>query len=293
MSAVWLFLYLGGLVHLLTLYGYDALRGGGPLLLLPVALFPLLPRAARRATWLLDPLLVRGMGLLGFACALLFVRAAYLDAWDSWRLGPDLLMTGAGLGSLWAAAAAPESPGPGSWLWIAAWLLGGFLDPALPLLGAGLAGVLSASGNWPQGSNQPVSLAPLRRPWLAFLLLGLALPKPWWDFGLQPAWALAGAAFGLGAALAAWAPVRRLLAGLPETLLTAALGLLFILYWPTWSLPWGMALGLLAGGSWSRLPVADRWAIPGLAFLGGLLLSFTLHANIWIPGLRHIVWLGN
>jgi hypothetical protein len=293
MSAVWLILYLGGLVHLLALYGYDALRGGGPLLLLPVVLMPLLPWASRRVNWLLDPLLGRGMGLLGFACALLFVRGAYLDAWDTWRWAPDLLAAGAGAGSLWAASADPEAPGPGAWLWIAAWLLGGFLDPALPLLGAGLAGVLAASGNWPS-SSRAMPLEPiLRRPSLAFLLLGLALPKPWWDFGLQPAWALSSAAFGLGGALAAWAPVRSLLARLPESLLAAAFGLLAILYWPTWALPWGAVLGLLAGSAWSRLPQPGRWAVPGLAFLGGLLLSFTLHANAWIPGLRHLIWLGN
>jgi len=293
MSAVWLILYLGGLVHLLTLYGYDPIRGGGPLLLLPVVLMPALPWAAQRMRWLLDPLLVRAMGLLGFACALLFVRSVYLDAWDTWAWGPSLLATGAGVGSLWAAVADPEPPGAGAWLWIAAWMLSGYLDPALPLLGAGLAGVLSASGNWPSPSGETDAEPLLRRPWLAFLLLGLALPKPWWDFGLQPTWALSCSAFGLGSAFAFCAPFRKILVSIQESFLAAGLGLLCVLYWPTWGPVWGVALGLLAGAVWSRLPRDSRWTAQGLAFLGGLLLSFALHANAWIPGLRHLIWLGN
>lgn len=293
MSAVWLCLYLGGLVHLLTLYGYSALQGAGALLLLPIVLLPLLPWAARRVSWLLDPLLVRAMGLLGFACALLFVRAVYLDAWDTWRWGPDLLAAGAGIGSLWAATAEPEAPGPGTWAWIGCWLLAGFLDPAVPLLGAGLAGVLSASGQWPAGPIQAVPPPALRRPWLLFLLFGLALPKPWWDFGLRPEWALASAAVGLGGALAMLPSARRQLAKVPETVLALALGILAVLYWPTLGLVWGSAVGIFAGASWNRLPRGSAWAVPGLAFLGGLLLSFALHANAWIPGLRHLIWLGN
>ena len=292
MSALWLLLYLGGLVHLLALYGYDPMHGWGALALLPVLLLLLLPRAARRWPALLDPLLVRGMGLLGFACALLFARELHLAAWDAWRLGPTLLSSLAGMGSLWAALADPSRPTPGTWIWIAAWLLAGYLDPALPLLGAGLGGVLSSSGFWPAPPEEfPPALA-LRRAWLAFLLLGLVLPKPWWDFGLVPAWALPTAALGLGGALAAWAPLRDGLARVPEGLLCTGLGLLFVLYWPTWGLPWGLALGLLAGSLWTRLD-PSRWEGPGLAFLAGLLLSFTLHANAWIPGLRHLIWLGN
>jgi hypothetical protein len=293
MSAVWLFLYLGGLVHLLTLYGYDGLRGGGPVLLVPVVLMPILPWASRRLRWLFDPLLVRGMGLLGFACALLFVRTIYLDAWDSWRWGPDLLAAGAGIGSLWAAAAAPEPPRVGMWLWIGAWQLGGFLDPAVPMLGAGLAGVLSASGQWSASPAEVLPAPSLRRSWLVFLLLGLALPKPWWDFGLRPDWAFPAATVGLGGALASLPSARKRLALVPEFVLALALGVLAILYWPTRSLVWGSAIGIFAATAWVRLPRTGGWAVPGLAFLGGLLLSFALHANAWLPGLRHLIWLGN
>lgn len=290
MNAVWLVLYLGSLVHLLALNGYGLKQPASLVILAPLAAVLLLPVLVRKRPSLLPPGLLRGAGLAGFACTLVFVKSIYLEGWDSAAWGPNLAVAGAGLGSLLPALAGTGSSGPGSWLWIAFWLGTGILDPALPLLGAGLAGMLQGSGLG-LDTAQPAEPASVPKPWLALFLFGLALPKPWWDYGIERGWAWAAASVGLGAALAAFGPVRSRWVRLPAWVPALGLGLLAILYAPAFGAPWGFLVGFCAGMTWARGPLPMDRATA--AVLAGLLVSFAVHANAWIPGLRHLIWVGN
>ena len=293
MSAVWLLLWLAGHVHLLALNGLGNAPGRLLLVLLPVLALLLGPALHRRLPGLAAPGFRRGAGLAGLAGALAFARLVYLAGWDVGHLAASLATTLGGLGSLLALGAPADEPppGPGHWLWTGAWMLTGFLDPALPLLGGALAAALAAFGAFPPAPSAEAPCGAAGFP--AFLLLGLALPKPWWDFGPRPDWAWAGLALGLGGALAAWGPLRRRLALLPARTPALGLGLLAVLYGPAFLGAWGLALGGLAALAWDRAPRPFPRARLGLALLLGLLLSFVLHANLWIPGLRHLIWLGN
>lgn len=288
MSAIWLVLYLGSLVHLLALNGYGLKHPASAVLLLPVAAAVLLPGLLKRHP--LPSGVIRGAGLAGFAGALLFVKAVYLEGWDCQEWGPALAMTVAGLGSLLPALATSSLPGPGTWLWIAFWFAAGRLDPALPLLGAGLGGMLEGSGF---GLAEPADAAAGAKPGWTLFLLGLALPKPWWDFGLEPGWAWASAGVGLGAALAALPRLGPWLNRLPGFAPAGLLGALAILYAPGLGVLWGVLLGAAVGSAWRRFARPFPLALGTAAFLLGLLVSFALHANLWIPGLRHLIWLGN
>jgi hypothetical protein len=293
MSAIWLILYLGSLVHLLVLNGFGLKHPASLIVLLPVAAALVLPPVFRRQPRLLPAGLVRAAGLLGFACTLVFVKSVYLEAWDTRDLILSVAIAGAGLGSLLPTLAGLGAPNAGTWLWVAFWLGAGLLDPALPLLGAGLGGMLAGSGLGLDDSPIPAD-PPLARPWLALFLLGFALSKPWWDFGIEREWAWVSASVGLGAAFATVKPVARQLSRLPASSPVWVLGALALLYTPALGVPWGVLLGLAAGSAWPGLP---RRPLPtervAAAFLLGLVLSFGVHANAWIPGLRHLIWLGN
>ena len=295
MTAIWLLLYLAGLFHLLALSGYGLTSGPALLPLLPVVALLLGPDLRRRSPALFQGLPLRLAGLAGLVASLLLARQLSLVGWDVREALPCGLAAVAGLGSLWAVLGTTEEPPPGTahWLWLGGWLATGFLDPALPLVGAGLSGALTAFGAFPRPAAGSPLPPPLTRAPLAFLLLGLALPKPWWDFGHQPQWAVAGAALGLGAALASLPPLRARLDRLPAPALLAGLGLLAILYAPSLLWPWGLVLGLLTAQLWARAGSPFRLAPLGGAFLGGLALSFALHGNLWLPGLRRLLWLGN
>jgi len=288
MSAIWLLLYLGSLVHLLALNGYGLKHPASLLLLLPLAAALALPPLLRRHPPAAG--LVRAAGLAGFAGALLFVKAVFLEGWDSQAWGPALAMTLAGLGSLVPALAGSSTPGPGTWLWIGFWFATGRLDPALPLLGAGLGGMLEGSG---LGLGEPAAAAPGRDPGWILFLVGLALPKPWWDFGIEPGWAWASAAVGLGAAVSALPGLGPRVDRIPWSVLAGGAGSLAVLYAPGLGALWGSVLGLVLGAAVRRFPTPLPMALGAGAFLLGLLVSFALHANLWIPGLRHLVWLGN
>ena len=295
MTATWLLLYLAGLFHLLALSGYGPTSGPALLPLLPVVALLAGPALRRPRPALFQGLPLRLAGLAGLAACLLLARRLSLVGWDVRETLPCALAAIGGLGSLWAVLGVPEEgpPGAAHWLWIGAWLGTGFLDPALPLVGAGLTGALAAFGAFPKPVGGRALPPPLARVPLAFLLLGLALPKPWWDFGQQPEWALAGVALGLGAALASLVPLRTWLDRLPAPALLAGLGLLSIAYTPGLLWPWGLVLGLLTAQLWSRAASPFRLASLGGALLAGLALSFALHGNLWIPGLRRLLWLGN
>ena len=295
MTAIWLLLYLAGLFHLLALSGYGPTSGPALLPLLPVVALLAGPSLRRKHPALFQGLPLRLAGLAGLAACLFLARRLSLVGWDSRELLPCALAAIGGLGSLWAVLGSAEEAPPSAahWLWIGGWLGTGFLDPTLPLVGAGLTGAMAPFGAFPSPAPSLPLPAPLARAPLAFLLLGLALPKPWWDFGQQPDWAVAGAALGLGAALASLGPLRSRLDRLPAPALLAGLGLLAILYAPSLVGLWGLVLGLLIPQLWARAGAPFRLASLGGALLAGLALSFALHGNLWIPGLRRLLWLGN
>ena len=295
MTATWLLLYLAGLFHLLALSGYGPTSGPALLPLLPVVALLAGPSLRRKHPALFQGLPLRLAGLAGLAACLFLARRLSLVGWDSRELLPCALAAIGGLGSLWAVLGSAEEAPPRAahWLWIGGWLGTGFLDPTLPLVGAGLTGALAAFGAFPSPALSRPLPSPLARAPLAFLLLGLALPKPWWDFGQQPEWAVAGTALGLGAALASLGPLRSRLDRLPAPALLAGLGLLAILYAPSLVGLWGLVLGLLTAQLWARAGAPFRLASLGGALLAGLALSFALHGNLWIPGLRRLLWLGN
>ena len=295
MSAIWILLYLAGLCHLLALNGFDLQRPAAWLILLPIlALLGGTP-LRRRAPGLFTPPVLKVAGLLGLAGTLLLARYLHLAGWDVREAWPDLLAATGGLGSLWVLLGSTEGAAPGAahWLWIAFWLLTGFLDPALPLVGAGLAACLSAWGLLP-ARPLPLDSPPfMGRPTLAFFLMGLTLLKPGWDFGPRPDWALAGAALGLGALVAQAGPLRQRLARLPEVPLLLGIGLLAIAYTPGLLLLWGALLGILVALVWDRAPRPFATTRLGGSLLLGMVFSFALHSNLWLPGLRHLLWLGN
>jgi len=98
---------------------------------------------------------------------------------------------------------------------------------------------------------------------------------------------------GLGAALSYLVAVRCAGARVPMALLNLGLGLLFIAYTPELGWLWGLCLGLVWGWIWQRLPrpLPRKRLTYGLAL--GFVLSYALHANLQLPGLRHLLWLGN
>lgn len=295
MIAIWSFLYLLGLGRLLAMNGFDLQRPAAWLILLPILLLLGGAQVRRQLPALFSAAPIRIAGTLGFAALLLLARHLNLAGWDVRETWPDLLAATGGLGSLWVLLGSAEeaSPTVGHWLWIAFWLLTGFLDPALPLLGAGLAGCLTAWGLLPR-QPAPGDARPAMRPiTLTFFLMGLTSSKAGWDFGPRPDWAFAGAALGLGAALAQLGPLHRHLARLPDWALPLGLGLLAIAYAPGLLLPWGALLGILVSLAWDRAPRPFATGRLAGALLLGLVFSFALHSNLWLPGLRHLLWLGN
>jgi len=295
MIAIWIFLYLGGLCRLLAMNGFSLRRAVTGLILLPILALLVGAPVRRRLPALFSASVVRVTGTLGFVALLLLARQLHLAGWDVREAWPNLLAATGGLGSLWVLLGSAEeaSPTVGHWLWIAFWLLTGFLDPALPLVGAGLAGFLTAWGLLPRhlvlGGARPA----MRQISLTFFLVGLTFSKAGWDFGPRPDWAFAGAALGLGAALAQLGPIHRRLARVPDWTLPLGIGLLAIAYVPGLLLPWGALLGVLVSLAWARAPRPFATARLGGALLLGMVCSFALHSNLWLPGLRHLLWLGN
>jgi hypothetical protein len=293
MIAAWLFLYLGGLVHVMAIYGLDLGNPRTAVLLLPLALvpFPALllehrPQGFRRVP-------TRLVAAIGLACALVFLRGINLDYWRSHYLPTSCLMAGMGIASFWVALSRPHlEDGPALWFRIGLWQLTGFLNPGLPLAGASVFAFLGAFGFLPP---VPASPCPAKQPpaFPAALLLGLALAKPWWDYSANPGWAPDLAAWGLGVALSYLVAVRCAGARVPMALLNLGLALLFVAYTPELGWLWGLCLGLVWGWIWQRLPrpLPRERLTYGLAL--GFVLSFALHANLQLPVLRHLLWLGN
>ncbi|MBL0209690.1 MAG: hypothetical protein IPQ13_02080 [Holophagaceae bacterium] len=296
MALAWLLLFLGSWVRLLTILGLDFQHGATVLAMAPlglVAIHLFLPKALKAPDrpplrWALASL----TGLLSLA----FVRLTLLKFWDPAEWLPAILLVLAGLGiAMFAGEEGPADRGPGPWFWVSLWMLLSSRDPVLGLLGAGLAPLVfpwgkapGAAGSGPDGSR-PMS-------WVLPLLLGLFLPRPWWDWGLHPSAALTVAALGLGGGLAALASSTSFgarLRRLPDWLLLGGLGMVGLLYSPSWGLIWGLLMGILAGCAFARPQRPLRIGAVAGYWILGLLLSFTLQANAWLPGLRHFIWLGN
>lgn len=285
MREAWLLLGLATELQLLFTYGFTFKRPlPALLLLLPVAMPLFLHRIpALRPGW---PLKLAG--LLSFHAALFFARRQVLLPFDAKELLPALLVAATLVGAAWVLRSLPpRGTGAFELLWTAAWLLAGLLDPVLPLLGVGLMALLTAFGRWPETKAPAVAT-----PFVPWLVLGLVLVKPRWDYGLGLEPAVALSAFALGWFLSQRAPLGRRL-GRRGTLI--ALGALGILYAPGVLWAWGLLAGLAWGWRQSLEPAEESVALAPAAggLLLGIALSFTLHANAWLPGLRHLLWLGN
>jgi len=293
MALAWLILFLGSWVRLLTISGLNFRHGATivaftPLgLVLAQAFLPSLFRAPRRPSsrWALAGL--TALFSLGF------VRLTLLRFWDPTEWLPTLTLVLTGLGmAMFTNEPEADYRGPGPWLWVSLWMLIAGRDPVLGVLGAGLAPLVFHRGPHSMGAGTQQADGPFLK-WLLPLLLGLFLPKPWWDWGLQSPSVLPLVAFGLGGGLAVATPLAVRARLLPAWLLAACLAAAGLLYSPSWGLLWGASMGILAGCAWGRL----RRPLPIGAMAGywllGMLLSFTLQANAWLPVLGRLVWLGD
>lgn len=292
MIALWLFLYLAWLVRNLGILSIEERSWSTFCLVLPLLALPFTARLRRLRPELFHGWPTRIAGLVALISSLLLARMLSLDFWDTKRTGASLLVALLGLGLQWVMLARPEKSGGISlWLWIAFWEYAGAWHPSFTPLGAGLGAGLVAFDLFPKQPWPPTSQRTVR-VWPALLLLGLALPKPAWDFLLEPTWAPAFAAFALGVALTHLAPLRNLGEKLSSTLLLGGMAILFVAYSSAFPWAWALALGGLTGWIWVRLPRPLPAAQLSAAFLLGLLLSFVLHANAGRPLLKHFIWLG-
>lgn len=293
MNALWLFLYLGSLVQMLTLFRLDLNKPATLFALLPFLVLPFMGLLLRQLPWLKHPAVIRGAGLVSFACAVTMARILHLGFWDTRHLGVGALCAGVGLGLLLVMRASSRGEaGLGLWLWIAAWLYAGAWHPVMPFLGAGLSAVLCAFDVLPEGGTLPPSTKTVHPFWSLFLL-GLVLPKPWFDFNLEAGWAPAMAAFALAAGLAGLAPIRAALDRLPSPLLLVLLAMAFVAYPSAWAPIWAGVVGLLFGALWLRLPRPLSLVPVTYGFLLGLLVSYALHSNLGVPMLRRFLWWGS
>lgn len=292
MALAWLILFLGSWVRLLTISGVNFRHGATILAFTPLGLvmaqafLPRLFRAPRRPSsrWMLA-------GLTALS-SLVFVRLTLLRFWDPTEWLPTLMLVLTGLGMvMFASETGRDDRGPGPWLWVSLWMLIAGRDPVLGVLGAGLAPLVF---HWGSNSSEarPGQVDGPFLKWLLPLLLGLFLPKPWWDWGLQSSSVLPLVAFGVGGGIAVVTPLAVRTRFLPAWLLASCLAVAGLLYSPSWGLLWGACMGILAACAWGRL----RRPLPLGAMAGywllGLLLSFTLQANAWLPVLGRLVWLG-
>ncbi len=293
MALIWLFLFLGTWVRLLAIAGFGLHHGAIALALLPLLLVAL---HQFRPGWLQTsarPALRWPLMMLTALAALAFVRLTLLNYWDPSELPATALLGLAGVGL--ACLVREEGPadfGPGPWLWVALWMLISARDPALGLVGAGLAPLVFLPG---KPGGKPARGGPSRpgKPWVLPLLLGLFLPRPWWDWGLLPGSSLPLAAFGVGGALGCLGAIDGTLRRLPSWSVLLFLALVGLAYGPAWSLAWGTVLGLFTAEAFRRLPRPLPLGTLAAFWILGLVLSFTFQANAWLPGLGHLIWLGN
>jgi hypothetical protein len=293
MTAVWLFLYLGALMRVMTLYRLDFRRPATLLLLLPILLMPVMERLCRHQPWLLRKPALRVAGIVSVGSALALASILNLGFADTTSMGLATLYALLGLSLAVVAQALPgECAGFGIWAWIAFWEFTGTWHPILTLLGAGLSGFLVAFGEWPERRRLEPAPRPTHAFWAA-LVLGLVLPKPGFDFQFTGTWPSALAVFSLGVGLAGLAPLRKQLDRLPNALPFLLLGLAFVAYPSAWVHGWALMVGLLWGILWPRLPQPISRLRLSLGFITGVMSSYFLHSNLGIPLLRHLLWWGS
>jgi hypothetical protein len=293
MTAIWLFLYLGTLMRLMTLYRLDFRRPATILLLLPILLMPVMEWLCRHQPWLLRKPTLQVAGILSVASALALAWILNLGFGDTTSTAHAALYALLGLSLSIVAQALPgECAGFGIWAWIAFWEFTGTWHPILTLLGAGLSGFLVAFGNWPERRRLDPAPSPTHAFWAA-LLLGLVLPKPGFDFQFTGTWPSALAVFALGVGVAGLASLRTHLDRLPNALPYLLLGLAFVAYPSAWVHAWALAVGLLWGILWPRLPQPISRLRLSLGFITGVLVSYSLHSNLGIPFLRRLLWWGS
>ena len=287
MIALWIFLFLIPAFRGLCELGADF---GKPLIWPLLGTILLAPGMVSLGKVRLGRLSVkRGAGLIGLIAALILLRRANLQVLEP-REGTDaLLLAGAGLGSLLASLSPGSERGalPGTWLWIAGWSLTGLVNPWLPMLGGALGACLDAWGVLPEGE----ALNPMEPGipvFLPALLLGLALPKPFWDFGFLPPADQSMAAFGCAVLLVLALPSPR-----KQILFWVCTGALLVattLYFPGFPMASSAFLGLATGFLLPRLFARPARFLGGI--LVGLILSFVLHSNLQVSVIRAWAWWG-
>ena len=293
MNAVWLFLYLGCLVQMLTLYRLDLNQPATLVMVLPILAQPLLDRLAGRLPWLSGTRVVRVAGTVSLVSAILLARILNLGYWDTRHMGVAVLCALAGGGLLLVLRSlVREGGGLGLWVWIAAWQYAASWHPVLPFLGVGVSAFLGAFGRWPQGAEVVPSIRRVA-PFWSMLLLGLVVSKPWYDFNLDGDWAKAMALSCLVVGVTGVAQVRAWLSRLPAAVPLVLLAHAFVIYHPSWLLLWAAVVGLCWGALWKRLPRPLPMARLSVGFLLGTLLSYGLHSNLAIPFLGRLLWWGS
>lgn len=293
MNALWLFLYLGALVQMLTLYRLDLNKPSTLITLLPILMLPLMNRLLRGLPWLASAAALRVAGLVSFGSAVVMARILNLGYWDTTHLGLAVLSALVGMGLLVVVRSSTWNGSEmGVWVWIAAWEYTGTWHPVLPFLGAGVSACLCAFGRWPEGQAElPTSRT--AHPFWSMVLLGLVLPKPWFDYNLEGAWAPPMAAFAVAVGVAGLLQLRELLNRIPTALFVILLAVAFVAYPSAWAALWAACIGLAWGALWRRLPKPLSQTSVTLGLLLGMLVSYALHSNLGVPVLRRLVWWGS
>lgn len=231
----------------------------------------------------------RGAGLIGLIAAIFLMRRANLQVLEPREWTDALLLAGVGLGSLLASLSSEGERGamPGTWLWIAGWSLTGLVNPWLPMLGGALGACLDAWGVLPKVEVMKPAGSELF-VFLPALLLGLALPKPFWDFGFLPQADQSIAVFGCAVLVILALPFR--LKQMPFSICMGALVIATTLYFPGFPMASSAFLGLAAGFLLPRLSAKPASFLGGV--LLGLMLSFVLHSNLQVSVIRAWAWWG-
>lgn len=283
MILAWLFLTLATLLRALSLYGYNG-KGSALLLLVPFFILPFLPRIKAQSRTLFEGRVPQIAGILSLVGSALLLRFSGLDYWHTQAFWPNVFAFFSVTGSLWVAVARNDR-GEGSldWAWTSLWMFSALWDPLMPLLGASaLACVLAFQT---QGGSDITQKG--QNPFLAFLLLGLVLPKTWWDFDMKATWAISNGLFILGAF--GGSSILDRLWRVPFRYVLGALSLCFFLYFSPLAWLWGLGVGLIWGIAFNRLERPLNLVQSSFALLLGLGLSFALHANAQLLG--RALWL--
>lgn len=283
MILAWLFLTLASLLRCLTLYGFDG-KGSAFVILIPFVILPFLPRIKAQSRTLFEGRVPQIAGLLSLLGSTLLLRFAGLDYWETQAFWPNAFAFLSVTGSLWVAVSRNDR-GEGSldWIWTGLWMMTALLDPVMPMLGAS---ALACALAFRRQEGSDITQKG-QKPFLPFLILGLVLPKAWWDFDMNATWALSNSLFILGA-LGGSAILDRFFR-LSYGYVLGALSLFFFLYFTPLAWLWGLGVGLAFGIAYNRLERPISLIQSSFALLLGVTLSFALHANALLFG--RALWL--